>query len=179
MTSCIKKYIITGAPGTGKTTLIHALEKHYLCMHEVSRKVIAQEQQSKREGTPWQDLSRFATLFYEYFIRTLKNNPQALITDRSLLDLAAYHLVEGMSIPAYIDEFPYHETFQRKVFFNPTWQEIYRVDEQRQQTFEYCIELEKALKKTYVAKKFQLDLLPKDTVAHRVEFVKKSIKIAG
>ncbi|MCD8445075.1 AAA family ATPase, partial [Tenacibaculum finnmarkense] len=39
-----KKYIITGAPGTGKTTLINLLKNSFSCMDEVSRKVITEEQ---------------------------------------------------------------------------------------------------------------------------------------
>lgn len=170
-----KKYIITGAPGTGKTTLTHALERDYPCMHEVSRKVIAGEQATCGNGTPWQDLSRFAQLVYEASIAELKANPQARFTDRSLFDLIAYFQVEGKAIPSNIDRFPYHDHFCKQVFFAPTWREIYRTDEQRLQTFEYCLELEKTLKRTYDEKGFERLLLPKVNPESRRDFVKEAI----
>jgi len=37
-----QKYIITGAPGTGKTAIINALmQKGYSCAEEISREIIA------------------------------------------------------------------------------------------------------------------------------------------
>lgn len=167
----IKKYIITGAPGTGKTTLINALEKDYHCMHEVSRKVIASEQKASGDGTPWQNLDNFTKLVHESFIAELNANPKALFTDRSVLDLMAYLQVEGKPIPLSISEFPYLEKFRNKVFFAPTWQDIYRKDEQRPQEFAYCIELEKALRMNYQKKGFEIVTLPKDSLAIRVNFV--------
>ncbi len=171
-----KKYIITGAPGTGKTSLLNVLEQGYDCMEEVSRKVIASEQAKNSDGTPWQDLSKFVELVYESFVIDLKANPQALFTDRSLLDLIAYLEVEGKVIPGWLDQFPYHDHFYKKVFFAPTWGDIYHQDEQRQQTFDYCIQLAKALSKTYDEKGFEMHLLPKVNPEERSIFVKRLIE---
>lgn len=176
MMSYTKKYIITGAPGTGKTTLINALEKHYPCMGEVSRKVIRSEQENGGNGTPWKDLGKFTELVFEASITELNENPEALFTDRSILDLIAYLEIEGKPIPKPIDRFPYHDKFCKKVFFAPTWQEIYHKDEQRQQEFDYCIELEKALVSIYEEKGFDIITLPKDTVTRRVNFVHSFVK---
>ena len=105
MSTYIKKYIITGAPGTGKTTLVNALAENYPCVHEVSRKVIVNEQEKGRTGTPWQDMNRFAELVYKASIVELEANPQALFIDRSILDLTAYLQVEAKPIPLSISSF--------------------------------------------------------------------------
>lgn len=166
-----KKYIITGAPGTGKTTLIEALGKDYSCMPELSRQVIIEEQQKGGNGTPWQDITRFAELVYEVFVQQLAASPEAMITDRSLVDLIAYLQVEGKPTWSELEQFPFKDKFHQKVFFAPTWENIYHKDEQRQQEFVYCLELEKALEIAYADKGFEKVCLPKDNVLNRVNFV--------
>lgn len=171
-----KKFIITGAPGTGKTTLINALKKYYPCMDEVSRKVIAKEQKTGGHGTPWQDLSKFTELVFEIYVSELVANPEAMFTDRSILDLVAYLQVEGKPIPKNIDQFPYHSKFHKTVFFTPIWKLIYRKDEQRQQGIAYSLELERALEVNYDKKGFEIVKLPKDSVSNRVQFVQETMK---
>ncbi len=171
-----KKFIITGAPGTGKTTLINALEKQYPCLHEVSRKVIASEQEKGRWGMPWEDVCRFTELVYEASIIELEANPQALFTDRSMLDLIAYLKLEGKSIPKSIENYPYHKKFYDTVFFAPTWLDIYQQDEQRVQTFDYCLEFEKALLSSYNEKGFKRLIIPKVSPEKRAEFVIRVVK---
>ena len=171
----IKKYIVTGAPGTGKTTLINALEKEYPCLHEVSREVIAGEQAKGGRGMPWRDVDRFTELVYKASIKKLHQNPQALFTDRSMLDLIAYLNVQGRPIPSSLEHFPYQDTFHKKVFFAPTWKSIYRKDEQRPQDFDHCVALEESLANTYQEKGFEIIRLPEDTVAKRVSVIQETL----
>ena len=139
-----KKYIITGAPGTGKTTLINLLKSTIPCMDEVSRRVIIDEQKKNKNGMPWRDINRFTDLVFELTSKELLDT-KTQICDRSLLDLEAYLAVEKKDIPNYLQSFPYRKTYHKTVFFAPTWFEIYCQDAQRLQEFNYCLKLEKAL----------------------------------
>jgi len=48
-----QKYIITGAPGTGKTAIINALKKEgHSCAEEISRTIITQEIASGGDALP-------------------------------------------------------------------------------------------------------------------------------
>ncbi|GAA3628178.1 ATP-binding protein [Flavivirga jejuensis] len=165
-----KKYIITGAPGTGKTTLIKLLKHNVPCMDEVSRKVIIDEQKHGRKGMPWQDINRFTNLVYKITNEALSNS-KALVCDRSLLDLEAYLTVAEKEIPKYLKTFPYHETYHKKVFFAPTWFEIYCKDGQRLQEFDYCLKLEKTLLEYYKKRGFDIIMLSKTTPLKRIEFI--------
>ncbi|AUP81304.1 AAA family ATPase [Flavivirga eckloniae] len=165
-----KKYIITGAPGTGKTTLINLLKDSVPCMDEVSRKVIIDEQKHGRHGMPWLDINRFTNLVYKITNEELSNN-KALVCDRSLLDLEAYLTVAEKEIPNYLKTCPYHEVYHKKVFFAPTWFEIYCKDGQRLQEFDYCLKLEKALLEYYKKRGFDIIMLSKTSPLKRVEFI--------
>ncbi|PID68155.1 MAG: hypothetical protein CR968_03115, partial [Flavobacteriia bacterium] len=60
MTS-IQRYIITGAPGSGKSSLLEALKlRGYHCFDEVSRLIIKEQQQINGQLLPWDDLAGFA-----------------------------------------------------------------------------------------------------------------------
>lgn len=169
-----KKYIITGAPGTGKTTLINLLKDKVPCMDEVSRRVIIDEQKNNRNGMPWEDIHRFTDLVFELTTKELLNS-NTLICDRSLLDLEAYLTVANKPIPNYLRNFPYKKNYHTTVFFAPTWFEIYCQDAQRLQEFEYCLTLEKALLEQYTKKGFEIIMLPKTSVTTRKKLVLETI----
>ncbi|MCL7764028.1 ATP-binding protein [Polaribacter sp. Z014] len=169
-----KKYIITGAPGTGKTTLINILKNDIPCMDEISRKVIIDEQKHHRNGMPWKDLNRFTDLVFQLTHHELQTS-NALICDRSLLDLEAYLTVANNPIPDYLINFPYQETYHKTVFFAPTWFDIYCQDGQRLQEFDYCLKLEKSLLEKYKNKGFEIIILPKNSPEKRIKLILDSI----
>ncbi|PQJ72733.1 AAA family ATPase [Polaribacter butkevichii] len=169
-----KKYIITGAPGTGKTTLINLLKDTFPCMDEVSRKVIIDEQKNNRDGMPWSNIKRFTNLVFKKTKQELLNT-DTRICDRSLLDLEAYLTVENKIVPKYLHNFPYLKTYHKTVFFAPTWFDIYCQDAQRLQEFDYCLKLEKALLEQYKKKGFKIIMLPKSSPIKRKQLILDSI----
>lgn len=165
-----KKYIITGAPGTGKTTVINLLKSTIPCMDEVSRKVIIDEQKNNRNGVPWGDIGRFTDLVFNVTSKELIHS-NALICDRSLLDLEAYLSTENKNTPEYLCEFPYQERYHETVFFAPTWFDIYCQDRQRLQEFDYCKRLEITLLEQYKSKGFKIVNLPKFSPEKRAKLI--------
>ena len=56
-----KKYIITGAPGTGKTAIINCLKKQgFSCSNEISREIITEQIASGGNVLPWKNLDAFS-----------------------------------------------------------------------------------------------------------------------
>lgn len=114
------KFVFTGGPGVGKTTLINALTgKGYLPVPEAARHIIAREQKkvdrAKARGKtykgvlPWTDLVGFQhrvvrqQSLWETLARSKalkgsgKAKPKGTVMDRSFVDPVAYLLEAGMT----------------------------------------------------------------------------------
>ena len=60
-----KKIVITGAPGTGKTSIIAQLKKlGHSCSEEISREIIAEQIASGGKMLPWLDLKHFLKWYF-------------------------------------------------------------------------------------------------------------------
>jgi predicted ATPase len=169
-------FVITGGPGSGKSTLIHALQQRgYRCFEEAARQIIKEQMSVDGDAVPWKNLSRFKKLI---FLRTLENHRQALKTanevtffDRDVLDLVAYdRLTHNESFPELLKAVE-DVQYSRKVFLAPPWKEIYRNDTERKQTFEESLEIYANIVRVYTEYGRELIELPKVSVEERVKFI--------
>ena len=173
-----KRYIITGPPGAGKSTLIEALRQAGCpCADEVSRDIIIKEQKEGKDGMPWKNLARFTRLVFEQTIRSLQSDKNALFCDRGLPDNIAYLRQAGMEIPDYLKYFPFQAHYQRKVFYTPLWEEIYKTDPQRPDAIDMATALDLKLRRTYDEMDFELTFIPFDSPARRAAFVIRQISL--
>lgn len=174
--SSLQKYIITGAPGTGKSSLLEELKNNnYNCYNEVSRIIIKEQQQINGNLFPWKNLSGFAE---ECFIRMKeqlkKANSDINFYDRAIPDIIAY--LEHSNLPVPLHYFKQNNQYQKYVFYLPLWEEIYTNDAQRPEPFSLAQKLDKQLRKTYNKLNFVLVEIPKITVSNRVTFVKHFLR---
>lgn len=177
MSKLQKKYIITGAPGTGKTTLIDSLRTDgFNCFEEVSRKLITSQQEQKGNKTPWQDVVGFTNLVYQKITAelNLKSNKITFV-DRGLADNIAYLKLKEHPICSKFLNFNYKKHYHVTVFMLPPWQEIYTEDPQRLQSFEDAKKLHNLLVETYTNLGFLVKNLPKTTISKRLNFIKKIV----
>ncbi len=173
----MKRYIITGAPSTGKTTLINALQnKGYFVFEEVSRRVIKSEQAQGGDKTPWQDVTGFTDLVYQKTLEEL-NTPiqQWAFVDRGLADNIAYLEVKNHPIARKFLNFNYSDYYYNTVFILPIWEDIYIQDEQRLQSFEEAKHIQQLLLKTYKELGFSTVLMPQNSIEERVEIIEATI----
>ena len=174
------KYIITGAPGSGKTSLLEALQQEqYPCYSEVSRQLIIELTAKGSRCLPWIDLPCFAQLALARMIADYRAAPKErpVFFDRGIPDIIAYLSAAGLPVSdkyrRSIRRFPYDNT----VFLLPPWEEIYLQDPQRWQTFEEARLIDQHIRDTYRSAGYRIVLLPRSTVAERVECIQNTLLI--
>ncbi|MDN3594304.1 ATP-binding protein [Zunongwangia endophytica] len=175
-----KKIVITGGPGTGKSSIIFELEKRgYTCLHEISRQVTLEAQ---KEGIDQLFLEQ-PLLFSEKLLEgrdAQYREAEASEQDLIFIDRGVHDVV------AYMDYFntKYDEPFistckQRKyeqVFMLPPWEEIYKSDNERYESFEEAEKISQFLSNTYINYGYKPLVVPTGTVKERADFILKHIE---
>lgn len=174
-----QKYIITGAPGTGKTAIINALKKEgHSCAEEISRTIITEQIASGGDALPWKNLTAFSQQVIALRKAQHTNAPQntILFFDRGIIDVIAYLKHDGLAVDDDIMEmvkkFPYNKT----VFYTPIWEEIYVTDTERKEDILIAKSIEKALLSTYQSFGYILVEVPKLSVNERAAFILSKLK---
>jgi predicted ATPase len=167
--------IITGGPGTGKTTLINALKSAGISiLPEVSREIMETEKINNSDGLPWINPDKFHQLVLNGRIAQYNaalDLAKPVFIDRGIPDSFAYLLADGNQISKTdwdnMAKFQYHNY----VLITPPWEEIYANDEQRWEDFEHAKRIYNALKSVYADLGYSIIEIPKSPINERVSFV--------
>ncbi len=174
--------VITGGPGTGKTTIIDQLiEQGHTCYPEISRAITLE---AKKEGFEQLFLEK-PLLFSELLLEGRKKQLQSALNetdstvflDRGIPDILAYMHYIGDSYPSFFDQ-ACKDCNYSKVFILPPWEEIYESDEARYENFEQAKLIFDHLKETYQTYGYQLVEVPTGTVNERISFILSELAIA-
>ena len=170
-----KKIVITGGPGTGKSSIINELIKRgYHCFEEISREVTLK---AREEGIEQLFLTK-PLLFSEMlldgrkkqFLEAEKVYKDFIFLDRGLPDVLAYMDYIGDSYPqTFIDACKNH--VYDHVFILAPWQEIFSSDSERYENFEQAIQIHECLLNTYKAYNYNLLDVPFGSIESRTDFI--------
>jgi predicted ATPase len=167
--------VITGGPGSGKTTVIEALGvAGHATMPEAGRAVIRAEMVSGGTGLPWRDRERFAALMQAYDRRSYKAaqvEGGRVFFDRGLPDIVGYLNLCGLPVPKALDEVCKRLRYRETVFIAPPWPEIYAQDDERKQDLAEAERTFAAMRAVYPRYGYRLVELPKVGAAERAAFV--------
>lgn len=172
-------FVLTGGPGAGKTTLVEALKaRGYATTQEAGRGVIRDEMQQGGDGLPWIDRERFAERMFEWELaswRQAERRTGPIFFDRGLPDTIGYLRLEGLEVPAWMEEKAWRLRYHPRVFIAPPWRAIYSGDEERRQSWSVAVRTFEAMRETYADFGYDLVELPRASVAERADFMVSSI----
>ncbi|WP_353181507.1 AAA family ATPase [Parapedobacter lycopersici] len=175
-------FVITGGPGTGKTTLLDALRaKQFPCIPEVAREIIREQVACGGDALPWQNKAAYTQLMLktsvESYLQTMDEyTPGSVVFfDRGIPDTLCYAAMIGLEIPDE-PELASRYRYHRRVFILPPWPEIYHTDAERKQTWEEAVFTYEMMKKTYSKYGYQLIDVPLVPVVERVKFLERHIR---
>lgn len=175
-----RNYIITGGPGTGKTSVINELKgRGWNCYSEVARAVIIEESSRGSDALPYQNTLAFTEKVVNHMKSHLLECSQNSINffDRGLPDSAGYLIFDGIDVPEYLTTEINRSSYEKKAFIAPFWEAIYTPDTQRLESMETAKGIAIALRESYSRFGFELIDIPFGTVQERADFILSHIAV--
>jgi predicted ATPase len=167
--------IISGGPGSGKTTLIEALEaRGHGKTLEAGRFIIQQQVAIGGRALHWEDQALFAELMLAHEMRNYeeaKSHEGLVFFDRGVPELRLYLPMVGLTAPAHFGRAAELYRYNRTVFVAPPWPEIFANDAERKQDFAEAMSSHEWCLRAYHEAGYEVVELPKADVDARVTFV--------
>ena len=170
-----KKIVITGGPGTGKSTVIAEFQRRkFDCMTEVSREVTLNARKNGTEQLFLENPILFSELLLEgrinQYIESEKKNSTNVFFDRGIPDVHAYMNYLSVDYPKkYINSSNLYR--YNYIFLMPPWEEIYISDHVRYENFEQALAIHNHLERAYKELDYKIIEVPIGTVSDRADFI--------
>ena len=173
--------MITGGPGTGKSTVIEELtQRGFMCMPEISREATLNAQKKGVDQLFLTQPLLFSELLLEgrihqYIEAEKKNNPLVFF-DRGVPDVHAYMNYISIDYPnTYIVKSNLYR--YQQVFLMPPWEEIYISDNERYENFEQALAIHNHLERTYKELDYPIIEVPTGSINERTDFILSQINL--
>ena len=175
-----KKIVLTGAPGTGKSTIIDELEKRgYTCMHEISRDVTIEAQKNGTEQLFLTEPLLFSDMLLkgrlEQYKKADDKGGEWVFFDRGIPDVFGYLNYIGMEYPDRYIQVSRVNKYDF-IFLMPPWEDIYIQDNERYESFEQALAIHNHLMRAYKSLNYNVIQVPIGPVAKRTDYILNAIQ---
>ncbi|MEL6693455.1 MAG: AAA family ATPase [Pseudomonadota bacterium] len=163
-------FILTGPPGSGKTTVLDILVRQMSTVAEPARRVLAEQRRIGGTATGDQDPDAFVAQMLNLSEADYDHAAGTTVFDRGLPDLlafTAYYQLQDQAVRAAIEAHRYRS----QVFFFPPWKEIYKNDDERTLDYEGAAAFGELTRSGYLQSGYDLIDVPADTPEVRARFI--------
>jgi predicted ATPase len=170
-----KKIVITGGPGTGKSSIIYELKKRgFYCFDEISRDVTLKAREDGIEQLFLTEPMRFSELLLKGRIQQFKEaetiDEEFVFMDRGIPDVLAYMDFINDDYPKQFKDSCNNFVYSHAFILAP-WQDIFSSDSERYENFDQAIEIHKHLLSTYKTYDYSLLDVPFGSIESRTDFI--------
>ena len=169
-------FVITGASGGGKSTILDELEQRgYQVQPEIGREIVKDQLANGGAALPWLDAQAFNGLLFERSVAAYRShqdqNGKPVFFDRSFIECVAFSKILGKPVPERMLDISSTLRFANPVFICPPWAEIFRKDQERQHDFLFAQKDYEANRAAYEELDYELVSVPKAPAAERADFI--------
>ena len=177
----VKRIVITGGPGTGKSSIIDELkERGHICFEEISRQVTLEARQKGIEQLFLTEPLLFSELLLKgrlkQFYDANQYEGETIFLDRGLPDVLAYMDYFDSNYPIEFVETCQNNRYDY-VFVLAPWQEIFVSDTVRYENFEQAQLIHKHLLNSYKNFGYQLLDVPFESIEKRADFILDALNL--
>ena len=165
----LKKFVITGGPCTGKTSVINELEKEFKVIHETARQLL-------NKGFQGRSFEFYNAIFEKQLENEekLRNFREVVFLDRGIPDILAYFKLMDFKVPFKLKEkSKLYQTNYEIIFlldFVP-----YIKDEIRKENQEEALVIHNMLYEFYDSLGYRIIRVPLMSIKERVEYIKRFV----
>ncbi len=170
-------FVLTGAPGSGKTAVIDNLDTTIDRVPEPAREILATQRAVGGKGTPQTNPLLFVDLLLRRSIQdheAAQRSERPTVFDRGVPDCIAYAVVLGVDpSPSVLaaNRYRYHTD----VLVLEPWEEVYMTDDERTMSFAETMEFHEALIDAYERASYEMVTVPRDSIEGRATFLRDFI----
>ncbi|AUC75971.1 MULTISPECIES: AAA family ATPase [unclassified Olleya] len=175
-----KKIVITGGPSTGKSAIIDELTKRgYTCYEEISRQVTLEAREKGIEQMFLTEPLLFSELLLkgreQQYVDAVNSSSEFVFLDRGVPDVVAYMDYAKEDYPEKFTKSCIDNTYDY-VFILAPWQEIYKSDAVRYESFEQAKIIHQNLLKSYEKYDYNLQDVPFGSIETRAQHILDVVK---
>ncbi|MEJ2267457.1 MAG: ATP-binding protein [Nanoarchaeota archaeon] len=170
-------YIISGGPGTGKTSTIKELKKRgFKILPEATREIASKDKRFIGKSIKEINMSQFQEEIFNLQKNFYLNNCSEgiIFSDRGFGDTLAYYKINNLDIPK--DKFDYANRFSFAKIFILDFLNFYETDELRMESKREQEIIQNEIIKMYQKLNYKPIIVPFDSLENRVNFILNKIK---